>query len=114
MRISDWSSDVCSSDLHPPRRAQGTDPSTSLCPAPGAHRTRGAPPGVAGRPVLGHDRGTDDPGAGASARPFQGRPARKSVVEGKSVSVRVELVGRRIIKNNKTHNHSVSVFVTNE
>src|SRR3546814_12291613 len=31
-----------------------------------------------------------------------GRPARKSVVEGKSVSVRVDLGGRRLINNKKS------------
>src|SRR3546814_6639888 len=36
MRISDWSSDVCSSDL----RGGGTDPAAARKPAPGAARRR--------------------------------------------------------------------------
>src|SRR3546814_13551274 len=70
MRISDWSSDVCSSDLAPPRRATATW--TSSC----------------GPPALW-----------ATARsPTRTCVDRKSVVLGKSVSVRVDLGGRRIIK----------------
>src|SRR3546814_8566353 len=72
MRISDWSSDVCSSDLleHPV-------PDPALCPAAEA-------------PV--HILPVAD---------------RKSVVSGKSVSVRVDLGGRRIIKkkNNQQNTH---------
>src|SRR3546814_16071420 len=45
------------------------------------------------RPVQGRDRGPDQ--------------ARKSVVSGKSVSVRVDLGGRRIIKNK---NHITSAY----
>src|SRR3546814_18781642 len=71
MRISDWSSDVCSADL-----------------APAASRS-GSPPGNAnqtGRPrACGHRRTTL-------------RIDRKSDVEGRSVSVRVDFGGRRIIK----------------
>src|SRR3546814_13283447 len=76
MRISDWSSDVCSSDLR--RHASGM---------PGGLRR--------GRRTLGHC---------AAPRPG-GHPAfhgdRKSVVWGKSVSVRVDLGGRRIIKKKR-------------
>src|SRR3546814_17374229 len=72
MRISDWSSDVCSSDLeHRPaeRPADAGD--------------------AADHPSLF----ADDGGGG---------PDRKSVVKGKSVSVRVDLGGRRVIKNKST------------
>src|SRR3546814_11968988 len=68
MRISDWSSDVCSSDLlgrparYPPRRGGGAS-------------------GLQG--LLRSRRTAED---------------RKSVVYGKSVSVRVDLGGRRVIK----------------
>src|SRR3546814_11492907 len=75
MRISDWSSDVCSSDLCPP-------PATSGClPMPNAkhHCRRRWPTGGPTR-IYGD---------------------RKSVVQGKSVSVRVDLGGRRIIKKKK-------------
>src|SRR3546814_12509416 len=80
MRISDWSSDVCSSDLV-----------------------------EADRLAIGHRVLDDRPhqlriflGLAEAARVRNLRPEavldRKSVVEGKSVSVRVDLGGRRIIK----------------
>src|SRR3546814_12070674 len=106
MRISDWSSDVCSSDLAPD---QGF-----------------AAAGIAGdrvhrhREVLWQQAGIDersDQGDGAGriaagiADPLGDR---KSVGEGKSVSVRLDLGGRRIIQtkqlmyyisdNNKKYN----------
>src|SRR3546814_20684461 len=99
MRISDWSSDVCSSDLLleellaevgvAGHLAQGADL------APGrAHVAQQ----VGDAAVLG--------GVGVGAHeedaPLGARGDRKSVVWGKSVSVRVDLGGRRNIKN-KTH-----------
>src|SRR3546814_12317602 len=98
MRISDWSSDVCSSDL--PGAAR---------PAPGAGTPRGGrsirPPRMHAR----HRRGEFPARAGrrarrrgrGDARVDLARADRKSVVEGKSVSVRVDLGGRRIIKKKK-------------
>src|SRR3546814_19831985 len=90
MRISDWSSDVCSSDL---RAAEGADGARA-----GADR-RADRRGVGAEPVLPavHEvprRGTGSRSQGAD---------RKSVVKGKRVSVRVDLGGRRILKkkNNK-------------
>src|SRR3546814_13721307 len=105
MRISDWSSDVCSSDL----RGRGE-----------AGRSRGdgkgRDPGAAGVPVGARPSAGDLPGDGEAARAPAGRcpaagraagaetedgtatQARKSVVQGKSGSVRVGLGGRRIIK----------------
>src|SRR3546814_18695304 len=86
MRISDWSSDVCSSDLpdrcaHPRRDPLGR-----------VRTGRADPPGGPRRPARRL----------APARPRCAAHAdRKSVVEGKSVSVRVDLGGRRIIKKNK-------------
>src|SRR3546814_9353412 len=75
MRISDWSSDVCSSDLDPPlRRHDGA-----------VHRVAEVADQVAadrvGEVVADIEHGD-----------------RKSVVSGTSVSVRVDLGGRRIIK----------------
>src|SRR3546814_7705036 len=73
MRISDWSSDVCSSDLGAKIESKHGRPSFL--------HTHARPRGRAqGDPRLGADR--------------------KSVVSGKSVSVRVDLGGRRIIKKN--------------
>src|SRR3546814_9380066 len=94
MRISDWSSDVCSSDLGPPSgtgRCRGRK-------AGGYRRARSR-----GRRKHSRDLRPWRPGGyccrnRASAR----RQDRKSVVEGKSVAGRVEPGGRRIInkKNN--------------
>src|SRR3546814_19757534 len=80
MRISDWSSDVCSSDLCCRGRC-----STRLLRGVGERR-------------IGVD-GVVDAGSVAHVprRRFPA-PDRKSVVSGKSVSVRVDLGGRRVIK----------------
>src|SRR3546814_3893129 len=76
LRISDWSSDVCSSDLLAKRLT--------------LYRLR--------RPiVIGRD---DALAVHWSAEGEAGRD-RKSVVYGKSVSVRVDLGGRRMIKKKK-------------
>src|SRR3546814_15268108 len=107
MRISDWSSDVCSSDL----TAGDLEP-------PGPGRARVVGDRAAGRPRV-HARpgphtldrraggGADGGGAGdgrghrgAETR-LRGDEARKSVVEGKSVAVRVDLGGRRILKQTR-------------
>src|SRR3546814_7274183 len=80
MRISDWSSDVCSSDLHPGEDRQG------------ARRALPDPTG----PVGQAQRSLAD-----ALRRHEAD--RKSVVSGKSVSVRVDLGGRRIIKKQKNH-----------
>src|SRR3546814_11080177 len=100
MRISDWSSDVCSSDL------------SSWLPtgSPVDHqRVQMSPPKMVdfdGMCHLPHDRGDariapDDETAASEGD-------RKSVVSGKSVSVRVDLGGPRDLKKNKerarTHN----------
>src|SRR3546814_18175154 len=79
MRISDWSSDVCSSDLS--RRA-----------SPLHYRNRR----VRARNAATPRRSSVFP----PPRPPQREPGqdRKSVVSGKSVSVRVDLGGGRIIK----------------
>src|SRR3546814_16564474 len=97
MRISDWSSDVCSSDLrkrrqpvdrHPPRTGRAVHPSPGRNPVAARVRTdRSRAPlsrGWAGR-QCDRRRGGD----------------RTSVVQGKSVSVRVDLGGRRILKTNQ-------------
>src|SRR3546814_5444383 len=90
MRISDWSSDVCSSDL-PPTAGQGA------------------------RRVWSDSRGRiwvsewksgqvsvfDPAGGGWRSWRLPGEEDRKSLVSGKSVSVRVDLGGRRIIKQNR-------------
>src|SRR3546814_17435063 len=108
MRISDWSSDVCSSDL----------------------RGHGFAAGVVGAPAVLHffcevrqqpELTSLNPSAAELVEPDEGRELqrpdfavefrrrrafgdRKSVVSGKSVSVRVDLGVRRIIKKKKRKN----------
>src|SRR3546814_3209243 len=86
MRISDWSSDVCSSDLEDRRREHAAHDRAAdgVLPARACsvrHRQRQHAEHESER---GHQDRTQD---------------RKSVVEGKSVSVRVDLGGRRIMTN---------------
>src|SRR3546814_17648989 len=100
MRISDWSSDVCSSDL---RRAGGNGGGGGDC----AFRVGGRLAGRGGGAQMGRAAQLlPRPRAGLWLRSggagiFLVRRAgrdRKRVVSGKSVSVRVDLGGRRIIK----------------
>src|SRR3546814_13780649 len=108
MRISDCSSDVCSSDLHGSRHeAEGEQPDAER---------------LLTREVLQQRRGAQSPGGKSERRADTGqertlvgereavvrfgalgarvRGDRKSVVSGKSVYVGVDLGGRRIIKKN--------------
>src|SRR3546814_18219935 len=107
MRISDWSSDVCSSDLGDHR----TGTLGRLLAGLEYHQHR-ATPGIERRRQ--HLRGGNQPGhmevvAAAVRHRYlaavgvaRGGGDRKSVGSGKSVSVRVDLGGRRILKK-KTH-----------
>src|SRR3546814_13552372 len=103
MRISVWSSDVCSSDLRLRR-----DP----LPFHGAAHPLQRQPFMGG--VLVDDdeaflRLRDDIGAGDLAPGDAQREAdRASVVQGKSASVRVVLGGRCTIKNNNQHSTVLS------
>src|SRR3546814_16105394 len=122
MRISDWSSDVCSADL-----LQRQPPGLGSAAATQADAAAGAP-------AAGHADGADDDvaaaagaavlrklrrrlrhpalpgrhaGAGTARAPAAGLAGqvleRKSHVEGKSVSVRVDLGGRRSIQTKRKH-----------
>src|SRR3546814_20785245 len=95
MRISDWRSDVCSADLEAaePWRVE--------------HRLRqdqaighhdGGIGLERGKFGLGFCRLQRDRMAGGQAMALGRRLDRKSVLEGKSVSVRVDLGGRRILQ----------------
>src|SRR3546814_18491077 len=102
LRISDWSSDVCSSDLS----CGGHDQTRRRRPFhPGAVLRAHSPQIPRAEHHLEpaescHAHGWTEGGAVA-------RQDRKSVVSGKSVSVRVDLGGRRIIKKTTTqHNNS--------
>src|SRR3546814_14689114 len=96
MRISDWSSDVCSSDL------KSGDSAPRRCTV---SRKRSSAAGVPGGKYSKEKRGK--PAAGwaaawaAGRRSTAARRDRKSVGEGKSVAVRVDLGSRRIIKNTR-------------
>src|SRR3546814_12728240 len=86
MRISDWSSDVCSSDLCMPRRMGTRRRSTTILRMPRLPITPRKLCRVCLNSAISGDR--------------------KSVVKGKSVSVRVDLGGRRIIKKQIDDNQS--------
>src|SRR3546814_15459146 len=107
MRISDWSSDVCSSDLY--QMGHVGVPQTVRV----QHRVQAEVVAPVGEPVI--DVGQPDTSL-AFGRPQHRRVRqfepwqdigdvllqdRKSVVEGKRVSVSVDLGGRRIIKKKK-------------
>src|SRR3546814_11837412 len=105
MRISDWSSDVCSSDLVGDRHrldASFISQWAEACAAP-LHKL------LFGRCCLWHEHDIDaeawHPAMERSKRLAEEVAMRltdrKSVVQGKSVSVRVDLGGRRIIKKKK-------------
>src|SRR3546814_14744365 len=127
MRISDWSSDVCSSDLavrprgcrlgrrlfhqqlrqpRPRTGGRGRTPAASArCLGLGIefHRARG-------RRIRAqfHDR-PERLRRAAHARLSAPPGDRKSVVLGKSVSVRLDLGGRRIIKKKKQQEYLVYI-----
>src|SRR3546814_11405732 len=98
MRISDWSSDVCSSDLFE-TRCMGLIGNFSISATPRLNRFRDD--GLAAT-IIDMDVPNDLFAAPAQLR----QRDRKSVVEGKSVSVRVDLGGRRIIKTQKNKESS--------
>src|SRR3546814_19332526 len=115
MRISDWSSDVCSSDLARPvgafRQRRAADPKGvergggALAPS-GKHGKRGAWPHARRDCILGgwfrfgRRRCARRGGGGGDRRLFRGAD-RTSVGSGKSGSVRVSLGGRRSVKKKK-------------
>src|SRR3546814_11449897 len=106
MRISDWSSDVCSSDLLAHGGGQAECGQVAGA-APAQLRIVG---NLVSRGGLVEQQRFDVQAVMAEhvgERRKRLRVDRKSVVEGKSVSVRVDLGGRRIInqKHNKHTRH---------
>src|SRR3546814_13471492 len=109
MRFSDWSSDVCSSDLPvPTRRPRGRPEEMNVqareFPHPAGESRRDDP----GPPAVRGPGGGDDGGGVAGIPPAvsldpaeRRREDRKSLVEGKRVSVRVDLGCRRYINKKK-------------
>src|SRR3546814_2605013 len=109
MRISDWSSDVCSSDLAAPVGHAGamaalTRRATSVVELDSVHRFRDT---EYGHLTLRLRNASTKEDAFAVARALadgghlRRAEDRKSVVSGKSVSVRVDLGGRRYLKTIK-------------
>src|SRR3546814_18750582 len=110
MRISDWSSDVCSSDLPRQLDASGRNDRRNIGMMP--HRVDPLPETIIRRHRNPPRKSGKEQSKNAidaaprTAPPHQGHyrnwqavhPDRKSVVSGKSVSVRVERGGCRIIK----------------
>src|SRR3546814_11932494 len=100
MRISDWSSDVCSSDL------QGADPGGDRGVHPAGRRRH--PAGQPDCAAEGHQRhGRHHEGHGARPADAPGE-ARKSVGWGKSVSVRLDLGGRSSIEKQTEQMYSIA------
>src|SRR3546814_1952134 len=106
MRISDWSSDVCSSDLI------YKSPSAAGSAVMGGTACNGwrfwSLEGEEAAPKERAPKAPNEPRA-ARPKPARGTPAaptidRKSVLKGNSVQVRVELGGRRIVKKTITQN----------
>src|SRR3546814_17512989 len=110
MRISDWSSDVCSSDL---RAGSGQSflghevMAVALAVGQGERRAV-LVEGPGGEMVAEGLVGVHEADHGGAGHHGLGRriaageaQARKSVVEGKSVAVRVDLGGRRSFKKKK-------------
>src|SRR3546814_12920076 len=101
MRISDWSSDVCSSDLRHAKSGQHLDP----------NREFSAKFGIALERVCQYPaRQQRERESAAIDHAHVGRFGvffgdRKSVVSGKSVSVSLDLGGRRIYKINNILNY---------
>src|SRR3546814_18029584 len=101
MRISDWSSDVCSSDLSFIRIARLSRVTPALLTRmsslpPSASTARGTSPSTSAGSDRLHGRTPASPPISA-ATAFRASD-RKSVVEGTSVSVSVDLGGRRMIQ----------------
>src|SRR3546814_16967239 len=84
---------LCPLDRHPPVARQAPDKYRRACPGGGERR-----PGGAGRMMTKYKCRARSRWEVFAAPLIMGVLDRKSVVEGKSVSVRVDLGGRRIIK----------------
>src|SRR3546814_14006090 len=104
MRISDWSSDVCSSDLDTALAAYGAASGVQL--VYDSRLTAGlATNGVSGTYTAQDALSLLLAGTGLTPR-FSGPQMRSEERrEGKSVSVRVDLGGRRNIKKKKEREH---------
>src|SRR3546814_20857298 len=105
MRISDWSSDVCSSDLRVHPWLVGREEDVGGRSGDDLPRQRRGPREGEDGARMPLRR----PGGGGGGQRFL-QADRKSVVQGKRVSVRVDLGGRRILKT--THNNQIHTPLT--
>src|SRR3546814_15554076 len=104
MRISDWSSDVCSSDLDDPRRPRDYSAEQSLKSSGDMAALFDDVPDAIDNALALATRCNLELALGTYHLPAFPVPRdRKSVVEVKSVSVRVELGGRRFIQIKTQH-----------
>src|SRR3546814_17373798 len=109
MRISDWSSDVCSSDLSVSSKAFGCATASTIgstVSTVASTTSTTTPVTVGTRPDGPSVLSTTASTTGGRTASTIGNTDRKSVVEGKSVSDRVDLGGRRILQkktNKKKH-----------
>src|SRR3546814_14447396 len=101
MRISDWSSDVCSSDLSSMRTANSSPETAHNCVT-----------SALSLPIARTALPSSTSARLAVSRSIRGD--RKSVVSGTSVSVRVDLGGRRIIKKKKKMSIKVKLNTNNK
>src|SRR3546814_16890319 len=112
MRISDWSSDVCSSDLRAPATATVRAIDPSLCcrgtgwrAAVGSEGAALVPPAaVVAASAQGAAAASDRSHPGAQSAGRGGIADRKSAVWGKRESDRVDSGGRRISKKTTENN----------
>src|SRR3546814_11546320 len=110
MRISDWSSDVCSSDL--------PDVAAATLETDAAAARASAADSLPDPEAMIEFNNNTWPGSAWSNQDsnrtykIEQRLDRKSVVSGKSVSVRVDLGGRRIIKKKRTNLQTLNVKTT--
>src|SRR3546814_20499887 len=113
MRISDWSSDVCSSDLVADAAVDDHVVEAEIDGAIGGDAA--ADPGIASTvPQADTPQEQQDRRDGEDYRipVVRLERDRKSVVEGKSVSDRVDLGGRRIIKKKQQDKQTGGLYMT--
>src|SRR3546814_15045882 len=108
MRISDWSSDVCSSDLKLSLsiKAKEVDEEKQAMKQYGSSDSGASLGDILGAAIREKQQEIQESGGSGAEPEAAGEESgddrdRKSVVEGKSVSGRVDLGGRRIIKKKK-------------
>src|SRR3546814_17050370 len=104
MRISDWSSDVCSSDLDSAKPLQATDEAAAWsrrCARPARMRNRPPPANSIAEQKRAKRNG--------SAMPTAAARDRKSVEKGKRVYVPVDHGGRRHIKQKRKKTRTAKI-----